>query len=72
MCFVLEILQLASKNKTDRMIILRCTGLIGACLAIMYFRLWIMAFEGPIFTKIDNAAAYSDNLYTKVKIKQYI
>lgn len=39
-------------------------GAVG--LVLMFFRLYVMNFEGPTFTKIDNAAAYSKNLFSRV------
>lgn len=44
----------------------RCSGLMGVGILIMYFRLAIMNFEGPIFTKIDNPAAFAYDFYTRV------
>lgn len=33
---------------------------------IMYFRLRLMNFEGPIFSATDNPAAFADCLLTRV------
>lgn len=40
--------------------------LIIAGFTILFFRFQIMNFEGPIFTKIDNPAAFSDSILIKV------
>lgn len=46
--------------------ILRNMVLFGTGLVILYYRFKIMNFEGPIFTSIDNPAAYSDSFFTRV------
>lgn len=47
----------------------RLTLLILYAFLLLYFRWWIMDFEGPTFTSIDNPAAYSNSLFSKVHIK---
>lgn len=44
----------------------RNVGLLFAGITILYFRFWIMNFEGPIFAKIDNPGAFADLLVTRV------
>lgn len=50
----------------ERNVVLRCSGLIVSALIILIVRLSIMRFEGPVFTKFDNPAAFADNLLTRV------
>lgn len=50
----------------ERSVMLRCIGLILSALIILIIRLNIMCFEGPVFTKFDNPAAFADNLLTRV------
>lgn len=45
-------------------------GLIGA--VIMYFRLRLMNFEGPIFSPTDNPAAFAECLLTRVSSTRII
>lgn len=47
-------------------VVLRCIGLIVSALIILIVRLSIMCFEGPVFTKFDNPAAFADNLLARV------
>lgn len=51
------------KNKN---VVLRCVGLIFSALIILIVRLSIMCFEGPVFTKFDNPAAFANNLLSRV------
>lgn len=77
MCVVLDVLHTnilfagkpvpIAKNKTLAM---RLTCLVFYALCLLYFRWWIMDFEGPTFTAIDNPAAYSENLFSKVCYNQ--
>ncbi|XP_018569656.1 transmembrane and TPR repeat-containing protein 4-like [Anoplophora glabripennis] len=41
-------------------------------IVIMYYRFKIMNFEGPIFTSIDNPAAYSSSLFTRIFTYNYL
>ncbi|CAH1098557.1 unnamed protein product [Psylliodes chrysocephalus] len=53
-------------------LIVRCVILILAGLGIMYYRLRIMNFEGPIFTDNDNPAAHAQNAFARVFTFNYI
>lgn len=54
------------KRKFDINFVYRNVALATAGLTILYFRFWIMNFEGPTFAKIDNPAAFSDHILTRV------
>ncbi|XP_060516972.1 protein O-mannosyl-transferase TMTC4 [Cylas formicarius] len=47
-----------------------CLFIIG--LIIMYYRLKIMMFEGPTFSKTDNPAAFADEFYVRILTYNYI
>ncbi|XP_057669098.1 protein O-mannosyl-transferase TMTC4-like isoform X1 [Diorhabda carinulata] len=47
-------------------LIVRCSLVLIAGLCIMYYRLEVMNFEGPLFTDMDNPAAYAQNVFTRV------
>ncbi|CAG9863206.1 unnamed protein product [Phyllotreta striolata] len=53
-------------------LMLRCAILAIIGLVIMYYRLKIMNFEGPIFTENDNPAAHAQRLLTRVFTYNYI
>lgn len=55
------------KNRFNIDFIYRNMGLIVAALTILYFRFWIMNFEGPIFAENDNPAAFADDFITRVR-----
>lgn len=44
----------------------RTLVLILEGLLMLFFRLWVMNFDGPVFTKIDNPAAFADRFVTRV------
>ncbi|XP_017779427.1 PREDICTED: transmembrane and TPR repeat-containing protein 4-like [Nicrophorus vespilloides] len=50
----------------------RLLGLVTLGILIMYFRLSVMNFQGPIFTKIDNPAAYTNDTFSKIFTYNYI
>ncbi|KRT79189.1 hypothetical protein AMK59_8650 [Oryctes borbonicus] len=66
--FVTKIVQ----NKFDIKFIYRNLGLVVAGITILYFRFWIMNFEGPIFAKNDNPAAFAENILIRVFTYNYI
>ncbi|KAL1513175.1 hypothetical protein ABEB36_002620 [Hypothenemus hampei] len=45
-------------------------GIIG--IIIMFFRMKIMNFEGPIFNHTDNPAAFADRLFTRIFSYNYL
>lgn len=57
---------------SDKPFLCRFFGLSLAGLGILYFRLKIMNFEGPVFTKIDNPAAFADSLVTRVSFTDLV
>ncbi|KAK9712179.1 Protein O-mannosyl-transferase TMTC, DUF1736 [Popillia japonica] len=60
------------KRKFDINFVYRNVALATAGLTILYFRFWIMNFEGPTFAKIDNPAAFSDHILTRILTYNYI
>lgn len=50
----------------DKSVLLRCCGLTVSALVILIVRLSIMNFEGPVFTKFDNPAAFASNFLQRV------
>ncbi|XP_072395884.1 protein O-mannosyl-transferase Tmtc4 [Diabrotica undecimpunctata] len=53
-------------------LIVRCMLVLIMGISIMYFRLEIMNFEGPLFTYKDNPAAYAQTVFTRVFTYNYI
>nr|XP_023017979.1 transmembrane and TPR repeat-containing protein 4-like [Leptinotarsa decemlineata] len=53
-------------------LILRALKLLVLGLVIMFYRFKVMNFEGPIFTSIDNPAAYAQSIFTRVFTHNYI
>ncbi|KAJ8963524.1 hypothetical protein NQ314_005566 [Rhamnusium bicolor] len=52
--------------------VLRYVTIILPGIGIMYYRFKVMNFEGPIFTSVDNPAAYSESLLIRVLTYNYV
>lgn len=46
--------------------IIRSFSLAIAGTFMLYIRLYVMNFEGPLFTKADNPAAFAENSFSRV------
>lgn len=73
MCIAYDIFQQKRKKKTwenmfNVYFITRNLILVISGIVILYFRLKVMNFEGPIFTSIDNPASFSESIFVKVNI----
>ncbi|XP_022919207.2 protein O-mannosyl-transferase TMTC4-like [Onthophagus taurus] len=60
------------KNGVTKRFFFRFSWLLLTGVGIMYFRLWIMNFERPIFAPVDNPASFSNCIFTKVFTYNYI
>ncbi|XP_045472634.1 protein O-mannosyl-transferase TMTC4 [Harmonia axyridis] len=77
MCMAYDIFQQKKKkrsweNMLNLYFISRNLILVFSGSLILYYRLKIMNFEGPIFTSIDNPAAFSETFFVKVFTYSYI
>ncbi|GJQ67341.1 hypothetical protein Trydic_g8237 [Trypoxylus dichotomus] len=73
LCSVYDVFQTKfAQNKFNAKFIYRNLGLMAAGITILYFRFWIMNFEGPIFAKNDNPAAFADHILTRILTYNYI
>lgn len=76
LCWIFDLFSFIQHNnykyKNIQPILKRSMVLLVSGIIIIYFRLAIMNFQGPIFTANDNPAAHADTLFAKIVTYNYI